>query len=101
MCTFGRGVLVDAARFFEAQRQHVNENLKSFVRHLPGLSAREQQITHLACAGLSNKMIAARLGLKEGTVKIHLHHIYRKLDIHGRHALVALALSRGTRSTRQ
>jgi two-component system nitrate/nitrite response regulator NarL len=71
-------------------------NLKSV---LPGLSAREQQITHLACDGLSNKAIADRLGLSEGTVKIHLHHIYRKLGIGGRNALVALALARRDNSS--
>jgi DNA-binding CsgD family transcriptional regulator len=75
-----------------------DENLKSIVGGLPGLSVREQQITNLACDGLSNKAIAHRLGLSEGTVKIHLHHIYRKLGIGGRHALVSLALSRRGRS---
>ena len=76
-----------------------DENLKSFVQGLPGLSVREQQITHLACDGLSNKAIAHQLGLSEGTIKIHLHYIYRKLRIDGRHALVALALSRRGRSS--
>jgi RNA polymerase sigma factor (sigma-70 family) len=76
-----------------------DENLKSVVQGLSGLSVREQQITNLACDGLSNKAIAHRLGLSEGTVKIHLHHIYRKLRIGGRHALVALALSRRGRSS--
>jgi RNA polymerase sigma factor (sigma-70 family) len=70
-----------------------DENLKSVPQSLPGLSVREQQITNLACDGLSNKAIAHRLGLSEGTVKIHLHRIYRKLRIGSRHALVALALS--------
>jgi RNA polymerase sigma factor (sigma-70 family) len=76
-----------------------DENLKSLVQDLPGLSVREQQITQLACAGLSNKAIAHQLRLSEGTIKIHLHHIYRKLRINGRHALVALALSRRGRSS--
>jgi two-component system nitrate/nitrite response regulator NarL len=69
-------------------------NLKTTIERIPGLSAREQQITNLACEGLSNKAIAKRLSVSEGTVKIHLHHIYRKLHVGGRHALVVLALSR-------
>jgi len=76
-----------------------DENLKSVVQGFSELSVREQQITNLACDGLSNKAIAHRLGLSEGTVKIHLHHIYRKLRIGGRHALVALVLSRRGRSS--
>ena len=62
------------------------------------MSLREQQITNLTCNGLSNKAIADRLGLSEGTIKIHLHHIYRKLGVGSRHALVALAV-RGERSS--
>jgi two-component system nitrate/nitrite response regulator NarL len=71
-----------------------NADRKQTFERLAGLSLREQQITDLACAGLSNKAIANRLDLKEGTVKIHLHHIYRKLGIGSRHALVSLAMSR-------
>jgi DNA-binding CsgD family transcriptional regulator len=71
-----------------------NADRKQTFRRLAGLSLREQQITDLACDGLSNKAIARRLDLSEGTVKIHLHHIYRKLGIGSRHALVALAMSR-------
>ena len=31
--------------------------------------------------GFANKVIARQLGLQVGTVKIHLHHIYRKLSV--------------------
>jgi DNA-binding CsgD family transcriptional regulator len=74
-----------------------NADLRKPIERLAGLSLREQQITNLTCNGLSNKAIADRLGLSEGTVKIHLHHIYRKLGVGSRHALVALAV-RGERS---
>ena len=71
-------------------------DLKKIVGRLSALSDREHQITNLACDGLSNKAIASRLGLSEGTVKIHLYNIYKKLGISNRNVLVAaLALSRG------
>ena len=73
-------------------------DLKKIVGRLSALSDRERQITKLACDGLSNKAIANRLVLSEGTVKIHLHNIYKKLGIHNRNVLVAaLALSRRNR----
>jgi hypothetical protein len=41
--------------------------------------------------GLTNKEIAQRLKLAEGTVKVHLHRIYRKLGIANRTALAVRA----------
>ena len=55
------------------------------------LTERERQIMHLICKGLSNKEVGRQLILCEGTVKVHLHHIYQKLAIHNRTALAALA----------
>jgi DNA-binding NarL/FixJ family response regulator len=48
------------------------------------LTARERQILGMVSHGLQNKLIAAECGLSEHTVKIHLHHIMRKLGVHNR-----------------
>jgi len=48
------------------------------------LSQRQQQVAALASDGLSNKTIAVRLGISEGTVKAHLHAIYGQLGIRSR-----------------
>jgi len=45
--------------------------------------------------GLSNKAIAERIFVKEGTVKIHLHNIYKKLDVGNRLALTIFAQNKG------
>jgi ATP/maltotriose-dependent transcriptional regulator MalT len=37
-----------------------------------GLTAREHMVAQLAADGLSNKAIARELGLREGTVKVHM-----------------------------
>jgi two-component system nitrate/nitrite response regulator NarL len=55
------------------------------------LTERERQIMHLVSTGQSNKEIARELNLTEGTVKVHLHHIFQKLAINNRTALAALA----------
>jgi two-component system nitrate/nitrite response regulator NarL len=43
--------------------------------------------------GLANKEIAYRLGLAEGTVRIHMHNIYQKTGIPSRMALITAALA--------
>jgi DNA-binding NarL/FixJ family response regulator len=48
------------------------------------LTTRESQILGMVSHGLQNKLIAAECGLSEHTVKIHLHHIIRKLGVHNR-----------------
>jgi DNA-binding NarL/FixJ family response regulator len=45
------------------------------------LTAREIEVARLAAAGLSNLQIAERLFISEGTVKLHLHHVYSKLNV--------------------
>ena len=54
------------------------------------LTRREREIAAQACRGLSNRDIAHQLGAGEGTVKIHLHNIFRKLRITNRTALAAI-----------
>jgi DNA-binding NarL/FixJ family response regulator len=55
------------------------------------LTKRRRQVAVLASRGLSNRQIAEKLGLTLGTVKVHLHAIYEKLNIHTRTKL-AIAL---------
>lgn len=56
------------------------------------LTSREREIVlTLAAGGPSNKDVGRRLNLSEGTVKVHLHNIFRKLGIKNRTELVVLA----------
>jgi DNA-binding CsgD family transcriptional regulator len=48
------------------------------VRH-KGLTPREREVALLLEHNLSNDEIARELGIKPGTVKIHVHHILTKL----------------------
>jgi DNA-binding NarL/FixJ family response regulator len=58
------------------------------------LSARQQEVIALACDGLSNKQVARKLGVTEGTVKIHLHAIYQKLGVRSRAELMIAVAGR-------
>lgn len=61
------------------------------------LTLREREIVRMAGGGLRNRDIAARLFITEGTVKLHLHNIYRKLGVNGRPELIGLAARLGIR----
>ena len=61
------------------------------MNQLSALTRRRRQVAKLACRGLSNREIAEKLGVNEGTVKVHLHAVYEKLNIHSRTKL-AIAL---------
>jgi DNA-binding NarL/FixJ family response regulator len=58
------------------------------------LTRRETEVIRLVSRGLANKVVAEHLGLREGTVKIHLHNIYRKLRVSSRTALILSAEGR-------
>jgi len=49
-----------------------------------GLTEREEQILNLIAKGLSNKLIARELEITEGTVKVHVKHLLKKLNLHSR-----------------
>lgn len=56
------------------------------------LTERETQILRMVVVGMSNKAIANRLGLGEGTIKSHLRNIYRKLQVRTRAEAAAQAV---------
>jgi len=61
----------------------------------PELSPREIEVLRYVATGKSNKEIAARLFIAEGTVKTHMKRLLYKLEVVGRTAAVREALHRG------
>lgn len=59
------------------------------------LTARELEVLDALADGLSNKAIAARLGISDETVKFHLSAIFGKLGASNRTDAVRQALRRG------
>lgn len=59
------------------------------------LTRREQEVLVLLCRGLRNKQIANDLSISESTVKVHLRHVYEKLHLKGRLAVLRYAQEKG------
>ena len=59
------------------------------------LTSQEITIVRMVAKGMRNKEIAEKLYITEGTVKVHLHHIYEKLHIDNRLALLRYAQEKG------
>lgn len=56
------------------------------------LTPRELEILCLLAEGQSNKVIARNLGISDGTVKLHVKAILRKLDVHSRVEAAVMAV---------
>lgn len=72
----------------ERALRHSVQNPTPTLRQDDLLTAREAEIADFVCMGLRNRDIADRVGLTEGTIKVHLHHIYRKLGVSSRSELI-------------
>jgi DNA-binding NarL/FixJ family response regulator len=59
------------------------------------LTPRERQVLDFVARGLSNRVIAERLGISEHTVKFHVSSIYGKLGVSGRAEAVSQGLRQG------
>lgn len=59
------------------------------------LSNRESEIVKLVATGLTNRSLADRLEVTEGTIKVHIRNIFRKLGISNRTELVIFAQRTG------
>jgi DNA-binding CsgD family transcriptional regulator len=61
-----------------------------------GLTLRQYELMRLVATGLSNRQIARRLGISEGTVRKHLENVYQRLEVPNRAAAVATTFPHGT-----
>ncbi|MEN8107411.1 MAG: response regulator [Pseudomonadota bacterium] len=65
------------------------------------LTPRENEILALLAEGQSNKVIARNLGISDGTVKLHVKSILRKLGVHSRVEAAVIAVEQGLRANRE
>jgi two-component system nitrate/nitrite response regulator NarL len=65
------------------------------------LTPRETEILGLLAEGQSNKVIARNLGISDGTVKLHVKAILRKLSVHSRVEAAVLAVEHGMKESQK
>ena len=59
------------------------------------LTVREVAVLRLVAEGLNNRAIGDRLRISEGTVKVHVAHLFDKMGARSRTDLVAIAVRKG------
>jgi two-component system nitrate/nitrite response regulator NarL len=73
-----------AARLAGALRQEAQDSAAGLRRDLSLLTEREQQVLRCLADGQSNKRIARTLSITEGTVKVHVKNLLKKLSFRSR-----------------
>lgn len=61
-----------------------SDSIQPKTRSEAGLTDQEQRILELVASGKSNKLVARELNIAEGTVKVHVKHLLRKLNLRSR-----------------
>ena len=89
------GVLADLVK--NGNRQQRKESEQPFTE----LTPREREILGHLAEGQSNKVIARHLDISDGTVKLHVKAILRKLGVHSRVEAAVMAVEHGIRRVPQ
>ena len=80
-----QGTLVISERLTQLLAKAIRDEEKSTQdKPLSPLTSREQEILEQISKGMSNKRIARTLNISEGTVKVHVKHLLKKLNLHSR-----------------
>lgn len=86
----GRTVLAPAITAQVLEMMRTNQQQEAVRRRYDSLSGQEQRVFALVAHGLTNKEVAAELGLSEKTVKNYLGNLFTKLHLSRRSQAVAL-----------
>jgi two-component system nitrate/nitrite response regulator NarL len=87
-----------AGRLASALRQEAQDGSRGRGRDLRELTEREQAVLRCVADGMSNKLIARTLAITEGTVKVHVKHVLKKLSFRSRVEAAVWAAEQGLRS---
>lgn len=78
------GKMVVSPALTSVLAESLRDNRPQTENNLLSLTPRETNILDLISQGLSNKMIARKLDIAESTVKVHVKHLLKKLNLKSR-----------------
>jgi two-component system nitrate/nitrite response regulator NarL len=78
----GRMVMSEAVT--QVLASAIRKPQKSPTSSIESLTGREREIIELIAQGMSNKLIARALDISDGTVKVHVKHLLKKLGLRSR-----------------
>ena len=93
---FGRMVISESLNGLLAQALRDEASLAN--RSTTGLTERERAILGCLANGMSNKLIGRELKIAEGTVKVHVKNLLKKLNFHSRVEAAVWAVEQGLRA---
>ena len=95
--SFGSGAVIRALLSLKAGRSYLDPQLREMLELGADcqLTRRETQALQGVARGLSNKLIAAELGIKPETARDHVSSLLSKLTAHNRTEALAKALEMG------
>lgn len=92
------GHIVLSQKVSELIARGLHQEQKNESRKDAELTRREEEILSHITKGLSNKHIARKLNIVEGTVKVHVKHLLRKLNLRSRVEAAVWAVERDSKS---
>jgi two-component system nitrate/nitrite response regulator NarL len=88
-----RGQLMLSPRLTQALARSIRQQSNTAAAAVSQLTGREVEILGLIAAGSANKHIARELGISEATVKVHVKHLLKKLNLRSRVEAAVWAVS--------
>lgn len=74
--------------------RHLQQAMAPSLSEQMGLTARELEVLRMLASGSSNRVIGEKLGIAEGTVKVHVKNLFSKLGLHNRVEAVVWAMEK-------
>ncbi len=91
----GKMVISDRLTTLLAEALRSNRSQQAPRPDFDSLTPREKDILRLIAEGLSNKMIGRNLDISDGTVKVHVKHLLKKLNLRSRVEVAVWAVEKG------